>query len=172
MTTEKKVKMGRKPILNKEITEKIANAIRAGAYIETAAILAGVSRESLYAWLKKGNKQKNSIYSKFAKEMDKAFQECSMRDIINIDRCAMGQDPVYERDSNGKILFNEKGMPIIKKMGFRPDWEASRWRLERRDPKVWGKPEKAEEPPDHTPVAEPVQVNIYLPENGRESKIK
>src|SRR5690625_7108873 len=46
---------GRPTKLTPEVHDTIVDALRAGNYIETAAALAGVSKVSLYAWLKIGN---------------------------------------------------------------------------------------------------------------------
>jgi transposase-like protein len=40
--------------LTSEVIAEICNAIEAGAYIETAAALVGISQNSFYRWLKLG----------------------------------------------------------------------------------------------------------------------
>lgn len=51
-------KRGRPQKLNDEIQQEIVNAIRVGAYLETAAACAGIHKDTLNDWLRKGAQQK------------------------------------------------------------------------------------------------------------------
>lgn len=110
MTTDKpKGKPGRKTRLTPERQQKIVNAIRAGAYVETAAAAAGVNKVTLYRWLKRGNKYPGTIYEAFAEAVHEATAQAEMRDVLTISKAA----------GDG-------------------DWRAAAWRLERKYPKRWG----------------------------------
>ena len=87
-------------------------AVRAGAYIETASAFAGIDKASLYAWMKRGNAQTKGIYREFLNAIEKAFADSELRDIMNIGNAA------------------------------KENWQASAWRLERRFPDRWGRKEK------------------------------
>ena len=116
--------MGRKPKLNKEIQEKICIALRGGAYIETAAAFAGVSKVSLYNWLKLGARaERSNIYSKFANAVERAMASSEMSDLTTISKAA----------KNG-------------------NWQAAAWRLERKYPDRWGRYSKIDVT-DKTPGA-------------------
>jgi transposase len=102
--TKPKRKSGRPTKLTKDAQDKIIAAMRAGAYIETAAALAGIHKDSLYEWLKRGAAQPKSEFGKFAQAVEKALAESELRDLTNILAASQTQ------------------------------WQASAWRLERRYP--------------------------------------
>lgn len=110
-----KAKPGRKTKLTPERQTKILNAIRAGAYMETAAAAAGVNKETLYAWLKRGNVEPDSIYSAFVEAVHEAQASAELRDVLTLSKAA----------ADG-------------------DWRAAAWRLERKFPKRWGLTTKTE----------------------------
>lgn len=167
MPAFRKVKKGgRPPKLNDELIEKICNTLRLGTYIETAVVLAGVQKVIFYEWIKLAHKNPGSIHAKLLNAVEKAQEESVVRDLLNIDKCAMGQDWEYERDPQGNLVLNGKGNPIPKKQGIPPDWHASAWRLERRHPKQWSRTEKLETTgKDGGP-----QVIVTIPSNGRDNK--
>lgn len=164
MPAFKKVKRssGGRELITPELIEAIVNALRAGSYIETAAACAGIHKSTLHLWLKKGRTKSGKIktstpYGALIVAVEKAQAEATMRDLYNIDTCAMGQEWEYERhpdgsfDENGNDISGHlilrggwKGTPIVKKIGLPPDWHASAWRLERKNPKEWGRTDKVE----------------------------
>ncbi|TCW39174.1 hypothetical protein EDC32_102420 [Laceyella sacchari] len=103
-------KAGRPTKLTPALQEKIVMMIRGGNYIETAAAYAGISKQTLYNWLRRGARQKSGQYREFALAVEQALAEAEMRDLALIEQAA--------RD--GK-------------------WQAAAWRLERRFPKRWGR---------------------------------
>lgn len=142
MPSFKKVSTGGAPeIINDEIIDRVCNAMRAGAYIETAAAIAGIGKSTLHNWLKKGNQNPDSIYGRFLSAVEQAMHECVMRDLLNIDKCAMGKEVEFVYDENGTLVLDEKGRPIVKSPAIAPDWSASAWRLERRHARQWSKVE-------------------------------
>ena len=100
--------------LNPEISAKICDAIRAGNYIETAAAYAGISRDTLYRWLKKGARNPSSKYGAFHVTVQQALAASEIRDVALIAKAATDQ------------------------------WQAAAWRLERRYPEKWGRKERHE----------------------------
>lgn len=147
--------------------------MRAGAYIETAAVVSGVSKQTLYAWCKLGHKKPKSLYAKLLDAVERASEECTTRDLLNIDKCAMGVKNEYERDENGNLVVDGQGNPIVIQHGAKPDWKASAWRLEKRSSKFQRQETNinVKHPTNENgqPV-EPVQIVIELPSNGRELK--
>lgn len=140
----KKRSTGGVEIISSEIIQSICFYLKAGAYLETAAAYAGIHRDTLHDWLKKGRHAPKGKYGDLIRAVDKAMAEAELRDLLNIDKCAMGQDWEYERDSNGQLVLNGRGNPIPKKVGLEPDWHASAWRLERKHRDRWGKVERLE----------------------------
>lgn len=133
MPTEKpKAKPGRKTRLTLDRQEKIINAIRAGAYIETAAAAAGINKTSLYAWLKKGERYPGTIFSAFADAVNAALAQAEMRDVLAISKAA-GEG----------------------------DWRAAAWRLERKFPGRWGQTTRTQiSGPDGGPVQVNTNVDV------------
>lgn len=140
-----------------EFIEKMCNFLRTGAYPETAAVMAGASKDTFLDWMRYSHpthKYYKEIYADCRHAVEKAIAEAELRDLVNIDKCAMGQDWEYERhpdgtidpesgrDISGHLVLNAKGNPIPKKIGTPSDWHASAWRLERRNPKRWARQEK------------------------------
>ena len=101
--------MGRPSKISKEVVDRIINAVKAGNYIETAAAYAGISKPTLYAWMKKGNEQSKGIYRDFLNAIEKALAESEVRDVMIIGSAA------------------------------KDNWQAAAWRLERKFPKRWGR---------------------------------
>lgn len=75
--------MSRKTKLTPEVQEKILRHLRIGAYVETAAAAAGISRDTFYDWLKKGAKGK-APYATFSGAVDQALAESEARDLATI----------------------------------------------------------------------------------------
>lgn len=110
MPTDKpKGKPGRKTRLTPERQQKILNAIRAGAYLETAAAAAGINKVTLHRWLRRGERYPDTIYSAFSEAVHEALAQAELRDVLTISKAA----------GDG-------------------DWRAAAWRLERKYPKRWG----------------------------------
>jgi hypothetical protein len=152
MANDKKGKAFRKPKLGKQVTkcdeeliEKICNYLRLGCFLETAVAMSDVGRTTFHSWMKASHSPDHPkykpIYARLRIAVDKAMEEATIRDLQNIDKCAMGEEPKYMRDEDGGIIFDEKGRPIILKPGMSPNWGASAWRLERRS-KQWNRTEK------------------------------
>lgn len=102
-------KRGRPTKLTPETQETILNAIRAGNYIETAAALAGISKETFYKWLRRGARAKTGKHRDFVDAVEKAQAEAEALDLQ------------------------------IIRQASKKHWQAAAWRLERRSPERWGR---------------------------------
>lgn len=167
---------GRPSECSREIIKKIRQAILTGAYVETAAAFVGVSKKTLYSWMSRGNKEPDSIFGEFLNAVDQAFAEYELRELNNIDKAAMGHETEFARypegteildrfgnriKVGGMIMTNDKGNPIISKVGASRNWAASAWRLERKFPDKWSSIQKVEN-------TNGPQVIVHIPSNGRE----
>jgi len=143
---EDKSQVGRPLELTKELIAKIANNLRAGAYIETAVVVAGCPKATFYSWIKRAHdpEETEPLYKELLDAVERSQEESEMRDIVNIDQAAMGRPAKFAKDANGKIIMNERGRAVIEEESLAPDWSASAWRLERKNPKRWAKTEKHE----------------------------
>lgn len=105
-------RMGRPTKLTPEMTRRIADLVRAGNYVEVAAAAAGISRDTLYRWLKQGARTKRGLAHEFSLAIEKAQAEAEARDVTLIATAA------------------------------REQWQAAAWRLERKFPDRWGRRER------------------------------
>lgn len=108
---------GRPTKLTPEVARLICNAIRAGCFPETAIEAAGVSRATLYGWLRKGKTEKRGVHRDFLDTYKRALAE-----------------------------FEVSVVATMRRIGDKKNaWMALAWLLERRMPQRWARPEvKAE----------------------------
>lgn len=101
--------MGRPTKLTPEVQQTIVTFMGAGAYIETAAAAARISKVTLYEWLRRGADDEEP-FAEFLNAVEKAASEADLRDLKTIRQAAVA------------------GV-----------WQAAAWRLERRHPSQWGR---------------------------------
>ncbi|MBH8598606.1 MULTISPECIES: hypothetical protein [unclassified Thermoactinomyces] len=102
--------MARPTKLTPDIQKKIVSIIRLGHYIETAAAYAGISKQTIYNWMRQGAREEKGKYRNFHDAVTKALAEAEIRELAYIDQAA------------------KKG-----------SWQAAAWILSRRFPNRWGK---------------------------------
>lgn len=127
---------GRPCKLTPEITETICGFIMRGAYIETAAICAGITKQTFYTWMKQANEHKTagktSDFTKLLDSVEKAMANSELKSIESIHKAA------------------EK------------NWFAAAWRLERQFPKRWALGKREEEVNDENKPTTEVTLNYSL----------
>jgi hypothetical protein len=95
---------GRPAVLTPEVTESIVNALKAGAYIETAVVFAGISKSTFYRWMQRGEREKSGLHASFRDAIKKGLAFAEMRLLLFIGEAGLSQ------------------------------WQAAAWVLERRWP--------------------------------------
>lgn len=191
MPAFKKIKqkdIGAPTKLTEELIEDVCKVLKSGVFVETAVVMCNIGKTTFYRWIKESHKaeeelelvnaqrkkdkkkplelkKRDALKVLFRNAVAMAMEEATIRDVINIDKCAMGKKPVYDRypkgsiiparddkgkvqldehgqpimiDVSGQIITDYKGKPIIADHGMPPDWRASAWRLEKRYPEHWG----------------------------------
>lgn len=112
---------GGRPIqLTEELQTTIIENIKIGAYVETAAASAGISKNTFYDWLKRGARarqagdwpEEEDQFVRFSDAIKKAIADAEIRDVALIARAAQ------------------------------VNWTAAAWRLERKFPNRWGRKEQ------------------------------
>lgn len=98
----------------REKMERIINAVRMGAFVETAGAYAGVSRMTLRKWLEAGASNKSPLYRWFWLKCEQALAHAELRHLFNIQSHAKTQ------------------------------WTASAWCLERMYPDRYGRYERVD----------------------------
>lgn len=130
--------MGRPTKFDPELGKQIVLAIQAGAYIETAAAAAGISKNTLYDWLRKGARPSATpALKEFSDAVKKAMAMSELRDLAVIDKAAQGGQVLRvvtttKQGKDGQLVTKEE------KHLTSPQWQASAWRLERKHPEKWG----------------------------------
>lgn len=105
---------GSNPVLTESLIERLSDAIRQGAYVETASALCGISKDTFYRWLRQASEDDASaLIVKLSDAVRRSMAEAEMRDLAVIDAAAQ--------------------------MGH---WQAAAWRLERKFPQKWGRQAK------------------------------
>ena len=97
---------------NRELHEKICALIRSGTFKSSAAMEAGVSVDSVDRWVAEGERDENSIYAEFARDLRQAEGELENRHARHLSNLALG----LERGTH---------QPVVEY-------------LKRRFPKNWG----------------------------------
>jgi hypothetical protein len=95
--------------LTPEVQDQICAAIRAGNYMETAAVYAGIGNSTFKDWMRKGRAAPRGGYHDFVLAVEKALADSEVRDMALIGRAGETQ------------------------------WQAAAWRLERRYPDRFGR---------------------------------
>lgn len=125
MTTKRA--MGRHTLLNPQVQETIVNAVRIGSYLDDAAMLAGVSRGTLFRWLAEGRE---------ASEKADAGEELTEREQLVRDFC----DAVEKARADAML----RNIGVIQTAAQNGTWQAAAWYLERTNPKKWGRHDTVE----------------------------
>lgn len=98
--------------LTDELIEKVSKCIKIGCYVETAAAICGISKDTFYRWLRNAkNTDASDLEIKLSDAVLVAMAESELKDLQTIQDATQGP--------NG--------------------WKAAAWRLERRFPQRWGK---------------------------------
>ena len=127
----KKKKEGRPRIFEglmaAEVEERLISALSVGAYIETAVAYAGISKDTFYAWLKRGAKERKRIIEEKPEPSDGyAVSEAPFLKFSDaIERAIAGADI--------------RDITIITRAAQSGAWQAAAWRQERKHPKMWGR---------------------------------
>lgn len=113
---------GRPIILTPDLQKQITDVIRAGNYMETAASFVGISKSTLYDWMKRGARERRRVeetgrkpqkreqpFLEFSDAIEKALAESEIRDVMRISEAS------------------------------KTDWKAAAWRLERKNAQKWGR---------------------------------
>lgn len=112
--------MARPSKLTPEVQTLVVEMLQAGNFIETAAAAAGIDRDTIRQWLKRGARAKSGKFRRFRDEVVKAMAESEAGLIALVGNAAIGGD------------------------GVRGQWQAAAWLLERKFPEKYARRQKIE----------------------------
>lgn len=138
-------KKGRPTKFNDDVASRIINAVKAGNYLEAAAAFAGISKGTLYDWMRTGTRSKAGKLKAFSDAVEQAMGEAEVRHVLKISEAAKN------------------------------DWKAAAWHLERKHHKRWGRKDSttlkgdAKKPVhiQHGLHVKVTQANVVDPKTGR-----
>lgn len=108
--------------LKPNICDDIIKAVRMGNYLETAAAYAGITKETLFAWLRRGAKEDKGPFKDFSDSITKGLAEAEMLDLGRIQEAS------------------------------KTNWQAAAWKLERRNPNRWGRKDRTPVTPEEEAI--------------------
>lgn len=119
---------GRPTKLTAKLREAICQSLRVGNYVETAAAANGISKDTLYRWLKRGAREKQRL-----DKSKKARPKKAERPYVLFSDAVKKAEAIAETRDVANIGLASKDQ-----------WQASAWRLERKYPKRWGRKQQLE----------------------------
>lgn len=152
--------------LTEAVQAVIVDAIRCGNYLETAAACAGIHRDTLYEWLRKGAAApEGDCYRDFSDMLTRAMAASEGVAIEAIRLAGKEHEVTRTRTTvkpllnNGRQLTDDDGKPIyveetVTETTVETDWRALAWLLERRFSRRWGRREYLETTVTEKPVEE------------------
>ena len=158
--------------LTKAVQDIIVTAIRCGNYLETAAALAGIHKDTFYNWIIKGaNAPEGNRYHNFSDAVQKALAESESAAIAAIRQAGepheitklriitkpLFQDSQPVFDNDGQQAFS---IETVSEVTQESDWRALAWLLERRFPRRWGRRNYLEASVTEKPVDEMSEAEI------------
>ena len=123
--------MPRQSKLTPATQEKILTYLAAGAYVETAAVAAGVAKSTLYDWMKRGEAQRSGKYRTFKDAVDQALAQDELAGAAHLS--ALSRRSVTKKFKCTQCeCENTVSVPVPSNVSL----EATKWRLQKkyRDP--------------------------------------
>ena len=109
---------GPKPKLTKEVQDAIVSYIQASNYFSPACWAAGITPQSGFNWLKKGEELEAGIYHDFWVAVNKAEAEAEIADIAYIKLSRPGwQSRAWIRERRSKERWSTRTYQEIKVIG-------------------------------------------------------
>lgn len=136
-TTEARKRRGRPPVLTEALTNQVAQLVAAGNYAEVAAASVGISRSTLFLWLREGARIRTKLE---AFDTDEAYDQAW--DALTPHEQAQADFSVAIEKANAE--WETVAVLRVNKAGADGAWQADMTRLERRKPKQWGRREAVE----------------------------
>ena len=115
--------MARPTIFSQDKADTIVKAIMAGNYMETAAAYAGISKNTLYDWLRQGRRERDRVVKNPRFRVQKALAGFVEFSYAVEKALAFAEVADLQKVSNATTEH----------------WQAAAWKLERRHPGKYGR---------------------------------
>ena len=114
-----------------------------GMSYKDAAMAGGIHEETLAVWRKRGAAEKNTAYTRFIGQIERAAEKTAI-DYLEAIRKSIMESPVkvrehIKKDESGKVILTE-----IHRETLPPDIRGAMWWLERRFPEQFGRRDQME----------------------------
>lgn len=147
---------GRPPILDADLTKRVADIVRGGNYAEVAAASVGISKDTFYRWLREGARIRRVL-----EPLDDDAYDAAVDDLTDHEfQQALFSDAVEKAMADSEVI---DVLNVRKAAG--DHWQAAMTRLERRHPHRWGRREALEV----SGQLDGVHVNAETPEKAVEA---
>jgi transposase len=142
-------KAGRPTLATEEVCSRVIALIQAGNYIETAASSVGISKSTLFLWLKRGARER--------RRMERTGTKANKRELRFVEFSDAIERAQAESETTDVLLIGKAAMSV---------WQAAAWRLERKHPDRWGRHERHEVTgKDGGPIETQAKIVYYHPED-------
>lgn len=166
--TPRKSPAGRPSKFSPENRATVLNHLRIGGYIDDAAGLIGVTEQTVFEWISRGQaeeerrasmgrgngkrftaaedkklRRQNDDYLAFKLDVAIAQGQASASMLAVIAKVATGGVVQSLTTTTRRLPDGTEVTETVEKRAP-PDWQAAAWRLERRLPKKWGREERIE----------------------------
>jgi hypothetical protein len=118
-----------KTILNKDIQDKVVQALEGGNWIETAANYAGIAPSTLYSWLDRGRKEQ-ARRDEYPNDPNPKNEEKYVEFLESVEKA--------------RARAEVQSVALIRKAAIDGTWTAAAWFLERSHPRRWGRMDRHE----------------------------
>ena len=133
--------MGRKTKLTKDCQDIIVESLKLGLKVEDTINRAGISRETYFEWIRRGQANDGKVYVDFADAVKNAEYDAKASRLERIKQAGIGgqtfeEKKITNRMIDGKIVKVEE---INTTKQSTPNWQADAWLLERKYPDEFGR---------------------------------
>jgi transposase len=129
---------GRPGKLTEDTAKRILANLRQGGRLIHAAAREGISKSTLFAWLKRGKRESSGRYHNFCRAVTVVGEERIASLAFHHHRLATGcVMEMPARHKSGRMRGAANGGQVISRVAFRPNHRAMEWELRRLDPDTY-----------------------------------
>jgi len=149
--------MGRPHKLTPELSARILGYYKESGNLRNAAVRAGISKSTLFSWIKQGKDSKSGRYRDFCGAFTLARAQRGHLLATRHHQVALGGVVQLPRlDRFGRQRLDSGGKPLSAPVYLRPNLAAMEWELQCMDPEKYGRhPQQVSKPGNGSPSRPP-----------------